>query len=160
MFARTSPTHGNRYMTGIKSAHDGNAQGYFILQFWMFSLWATTLGQALAAFVPNLFVAGNGYNVSATTGARREFWHFVTVILNPLVITILVQCAGIVSPYPTLVFFWKYWAYWIDPFHYYAEGGLSVQLHDVAFVCSELEYRKFVPPSGMTCWQVGPYVPC
>lgn len=49
--------------------------------------------------------------------------------------------------------FWKYWMYWLDPFHYLIGGLLTKPLYDITVKCSANELAKFTPPAGQTCGQ-------
>lgn len=72
--------------------------------------------------------------------------------MNPLLIGAgLVSFAGVVVPYSQMQPFWKYWLYWLDPFHYLVGGLFGTVVWDVQVQCRPDEFTVFEVPSGQTC---------
>jgi ABC-type multidrug transport system permease subunit len=89
------------------------------------------MGQAIAAYAPNEYFAA---------------------ISNPLLIGCgLISFCGVVVPYTAMQPFWKYWIYWLDPFHYLVGGLLGPVVWDVQVRCKPHEFTSFDPPAGQTC---------
>lgn len=91
----------------------------------------TSIGQAIAAYAPNEYFAA---------------------IMNPLLIGAgLVSFCGVVVPYEAIQPFWRYWIYWLDPFHYLFGGLLTPVIWDVAVECAAAELVSFDAPGNQTC---------
>ena len=72
--------------------------------------------------------------------------------MNPLLIGAgLVSFAGVVVPYSQMQPFWKYWLYWLGPFHYLVGGLFGTVVWDVQVQCRPDEFTVFDVPSGQTC---------
>ena len=102
----------------------------------------TGIGQFVAAYAPNAIAAA---------------------LANPLVIFTLVGYAGVLVPYGQIVPFFRYWLYWMNPFHYLLSSLLVFTTWDVQIQCKESELAIFNPPNSQTCEQyleeflTGPY---
>ncbi|TQB75712.1 hypothetical protein MPDQ_002012 [Monascus purpureus] len=63
--------------------------------------------------------------------------------LNPLLIpcffTFIVSFCGVAVPYQAMTHFWKWWMYWLTPFHYLLEGLLGLIMHEAPVRCIERE---------------------
>ncbi|EFX03933.1 ABC multidrug transporter [Grosmannia clavigera kw1407] len=107
--------------------------GHIYLQMILYEFLYTSIGQAIAAYAPNVYFAA---------------------ITNPLLIGCgLISFCGIVVPYASMQTFWKYWIYYLDPFNYLMGGLLAPVLWDVNVKCGKKELTTFNPPSGQTCGQ-------
>ncbi|KAJ1856854.1 ATP-binding cassette transporter snq2 [Coemansia sp. RSA 1822] len=107
-----------------------NRAGYFYLIYIMLGIFATTLGQAVAAFAPNDLVA---------------------TLLNPIITTMLLLTAGAFVSRSQIPMFWRRWMYHINPLRYVMEGLLVNELHDSRIVCRPQEFYVFEPPASMSC---------
>ncbi|KAF9416671.1 hypothetical protein BGZ94_010157 [Podila epigama] len=105
---------------------------YTYLMLIIFTIFAITLGQFIAAWTPNIQIAA---------------------LLNPFIISTLNLFCGVVVPYANMPKFWRSWLYWLDPYHYLVEGLVTTQLHGVPVRCDPLEYNIVQPPAGQTCIQ-------
>ncbi|KAM0434008.1 hypothetical protein ACHAPT_003952 [Fusarium lateritium] len=95
----------------------------------------TSVGQAIAAYAPNEYFAA---------------------IMNPVLIGAgMVSFCGVVVPYDAMQPFWKYWLYYLDPFHYLFGGLMGPIIWDVKVECRPEEFTSFNVPDGQTC---GEYV--
>lgn len=91
----------------------------------------TSIGQAIAAYAVNDYFAA---------------------VMNPLILGAgLVSFAGVVVPYADMQPFWKYWLYWLDPFHYLMAGLFGTVVWGVKVTCKPEELTTFGVPSGQTC---------
>ena len=97
----------------------------------VYELLYTSIGQAIAAYAPNEYFAA---------------------IMNPVLIGAgLVSFCGVVMPYDGMQPFWKYWIYYLDPFHYLVGGLLGTVIWDVKVNCAPEEMTSFEPLGGQTC---------
>ncbi|KAK4151109.1 ABC-2 type transporter-domain-containing protein [Chaetomidium leptoderma] len=110
---------------------DASIAGHMYLQMIFYEFLYTSIGQAIAAYAPNEYFAA---------------------ISNPLLIGCgLISCCGVVVPYTAMQPFWKYWLYYLDPFHYLVGGLLGTIIWDVQVQCKPEEFSLFDPPAGQTC---------
>ncbi|KAF9087683.1 hypothetical protein BGX23_007952 [Mortierella sp. AD031] len=105
---------------------------YTYLMMVIFTIFAITLGQWIAAWTPSTQVAA---------------------LLNPFIISALNLFCGVVMPYASMPKFWRSWLYWLDPYHYIVEGLVTTQLHGLEVRCDPTEFSIFQPPAGQTCFQ-------
>jgi len=56
----------------------------------------------------------------------------------------------VVTPYAALPTFWRFWMYWLSPFHYLLEGFLAAVTDNVPAICDTNELARFSPPPGQT----------
>ncbi|KAG7289980.1 hypothetical protein NEMBOFW57_006359 [Staphylotrichum longicolle] len=112
---------------------DAKISGHIYLQMIFYEFLYTSMGQAIAAYAPNEYFAA---------------------ISNPLLIGCgLISFCGVVVPYTAMQPFWKYWLYYLDPFHYLVGGLLGTVVWDVQVKCKPEEFTSFDPPMGQTCGQ-------
>ena len=105
--------------------------GHIYLQMIFYEFLYTSIGQAIAAYAPNVYFAA---------------------ISNPLLIGAgLITFCGVVVPYGEMQPFWRYWLYYLDPFNYLVGGLFGTVIWDVKVECAASEYTVFDPPAGETC---------
>ncbi|KAL9029499.1 MAG: hypothetical protein Q9196_002269 [Gyalolechia fulgens] len=109
---------------------DSNVAGavFFVMLFYEFIY--TGIGQFIAAYAPNAVFAS---------------------LVNPAIITVLVSFCGVLLPYSQIQEFWRYWMYYLDPFHYLMSSLLTFTVFDVDVQCDDHEYALFDTPNGQTC---------
>jgi len=107
-----------------------NVVGPFFLQVTLYEFLYTGIGQFIAAYAPNPTFAA---------------------LVNPLLISSLVQFSGVLDPYSHITKFWRYWLYYLDPFNYLIGGLIVFPVWDVTVSCKEWEFARFAPPAGQTC---------
>ncbi|KAK9711754.1 ATP-binding cassette transporter snq2 [Basidiobolus ranarum] len=105
---------------------------YSWLMYLIFAYFCISLGQTIASFSSSKQMAA---------------------LLNPFFFSMLNLFCGVVVPYSSMPGFWKAWMYWLDPFHYWIEGLVTNELHNLKVYCTGDEYLLFNPPSGQTCVQ-------
>ncbi|WAQ82669.1 hypothetical protein PtA15_3A32 [Puccinia triticina] len=124
------------FLVGFQS--DSDRAGYAFLMVVALETYAVTLGQAIAALSPSMFIAAKA---------------------NPPVIVILTLFCGVTVPKARLPGFWRVWLYELNPITRFISGTISNEMHDLPIICSSEEYTTFQPPSGQTCAQwAGPFV--
>ncbi|KAF8984530.1 hypothetical protein BGZ46_007790 [Entomortierella lignicola] len=96
----------------------------------VFCLFSVTLGHAVAAITPSAVVAA---------------------LVNPFVFSSFSLFCGVMIPKSRMPKFWSSWMYWLDPYHYFIEGLVTAQLHNVKVYCKANEFAVFNPPPGQTC---------
>ncbi|KAL1901802.1 hypothetical protein Sste5346_001505 [Sporothrix stenoceras] len=108
-----------------------SVSGHMYLQMIFYEFLYTSIGQAIAAYAPNVYFAA---------------------ISNPLLIGAgLITFCGVVVPYAQMQPFWRYWLYYLDPFNYLVGGLFGTVIYPVQVQCAESEYTVFNPPAGQTC---------
>ncbi|KAJ4183507.1 hypothetical protein NW755_009542 [Fusarium falciforme] len=114
---------------------EARISGHVYLQMIFYEFLYTSVGQAIAAYAPNEYFAA---------------------IMNPVLIGAgMVSFCGVVVPYDAMQPFWKYWLYYLDPFHYLFGGLMGPIIWDVKVECRPEEFTSFNVPDGQTC---GEYV--
>lgn len=75
-------------------------------------LFSVTLGQAVAALSPSIFVAAlfNPFLLVIFSLFCGEFSTSEEVVE---LLTDDVRCSGVTIPYPNLTYFWRQWLYWV-----------------------------------------------
>ncbi|KAI2709365.1 hypothetical protein DTO039G3_53 [Penicillium roqueforti] len=112
---------------------EASVSGHVYLQMIFYELLYTSIGQAIAAYAPNEYFAA---------------------VMNPVLIGAgLVSFCGVVVPYSLMQPFWRYWIYYLDPFHYLVGGLFGEVIWDVKVKCEASEFVQFTAPSGQTCGQ-------
>ncbi|KAK3314024.1 ABC-2 type transporter-domain-containing protein [Apodospora peruviana] len=116
------------YTVGFPS--DSNRAGATFFVMLMYEFVYTGIGQFIAAYAPNAIFAA---------------------LTNPLLIGILVSFCGVLVPYAQIQAFWRYWIYWLNPFHYLMSSLLVFTSWGTAVNCRDREFALFDPPNGTTC---------
>lgn len=72
--------------------------------------------------------------------------------MNPLLIGAgMISFAGVVVPYDAMQPFWRYWLYYLNPFHYLFGGLMAPVVWNVQVECLPNELTSFRVPDGQTC---------
>ncbi|KUJ19331.1 ABC transporter Cdr4 [Mollisia scopiformis] len=104
---------------------------------WLFCLWISTFSQAVSV--------GIEHAETAVQIATLLFW------------LSLVFCGVLVSP-KDLPRFWIF-VYRASPLTYFIDGILAAGLANTSIRCSEIEFLRLNPPSGLTCGDyLAPYI--
>ncbi|CAH7685999.1 ABC-2 type transporter-domain-containing protein [Phakopsora pachyrhizi] len=104
--------------------------GYTLIMVLILEVYAVTLGQAIAALSPNMFIATKS---------------------NPIIVLILTTFCGATIPYRSLPKFWQSWLYHINPMTRFLGGVLVTELDGLSITCSVSELSIFQPPVNKTC---------
>ncbi|KAK4046639.1 ATP-binding cassette transporter snq2 [Microbotryomycetes sp. JL201] len=117
---------------------DSSRAGLQFLVVLVVELFSVTLGQAIAAYSPSIYIAA---------------------IQNPFFLVILSLFCGVTAPIPTLPAFYRAWLPYLNPFTHIISAMVTTELHDLPVVCQDFEYSVFNPPAGQTCGEwAGPFV--
>ncbi|ORX92221.1 hypothetical protein K493DRAFT_316720, partial [Basidiobolus meristosporus CBS 931.73] len=116
------------WLVGLNTASD--RAGFFYLCYMVFTIFASSFGQMIAALAPNVAVAS---------------------MINPFFASMMALFCGVTISYNSMPAFWKHWMYWLSPYHYFAEAVITNDLKGVAVYCKDSEFFRFTPPSGQTC---------
>ncbi|POW01968.1 hypothetical protein PSTT_12114 [Puccinia striiformis] len=95
-------------------------------------MFAVTLGQAIAALSPSIFIASQ--------------------INSPISVMMNLFC-GVTVPHAQMPKFWRDWMYELDPYTRIISGLLVNELHEMPVVCKQPEFSVFQAPAGQTCGQ-------
>lgn len=124
------------FLTGFNT--DSNRAGYAFLMILFVEIFAVTLGQAVAALSPSIFIAAQ---------------------MNSPIIVFLSLFCGVTVPQPVMPKFWRQWMYNLDPYTRMIAGLVVNELHDLRINCAPEEFSRIQPPSGQTCQQwLSPFV--
>ncbi|KAK0709834.1 ABC-2 type transporter-domain-containing protein [Lasiosphaeria miniovina] len=116
------------YITGLQ--HEASRAGYQFLMVLLTELFSVTMGQALAALTPSLFISSQ---------------------FDPFIIITLVIFCGVTIPKPQIPKFWRVWLHELDPFTRLIGGMVVTALHDLPVVCTPAELNAFSAPAGQSC---------
>ncbi|KAH9470565.1 hypothetical protein Pst134EA_007812 [Puccinia striiformis f. sp. tritici] len=118
------------FIAGFNSSSD--RAGYAFLMIWVVEMFAVTLGQAIAALSPSIFIASQ--------------------VNSPLSVMLNLFC-GVTVPHTQMPKFWRDWMYELDPYTRIISGLLVNELHEMPVVCKQPEFSVFQAPAGQTCGQ-------
>lgn len=116
------------FIVGFNNSSD--RAGFAFLMIWVLEMFAVTLGQAIAALSPSMFIAAQ--------------------INSPLSVMLSLFC-GVTVPQAQMPKFWRSWMYQLDPYTRLISGLVVNGLHDLPVVCKDAEFSVFQPPTGQTC---------
>lgn len=116
------------YPAGFQTGSD--RAGYFFAMLLVTEMFAVTLGQAIAAISPSIYIAS---------------------LFNPFMIVIMSLLCGVTIPYPNMPSFFRSWLYWVNPLTYLVSGLVTNEMHNLTVECTATELARFNPPSGQTC---------
>ncbi|POW16404.1 hypothetical protein PSHT_06784 [Puccinia striiformis] len=118
------------FLVGLQSGSD--RAGYAFLMVVALETYAVTLGQAIAAISPSMFLAAKA---------------------NPPVIVTLTIFCGVTVPKARLPAFWRVWLYELNPITRFISGTIANEMHNLPITCKTEEYTVFQPPGGQNCAQ-------
>ncbi|KAJ2479767.1 ATP-binding cassette transporter snq2 [Coemansia sp. RSA 2131] len=108
-----------------------NSTGMYYILHIVHGLFSQTLGQAIAAFSPNDYLAST---------------------LAPIATTSFVLGSGVVAAYSSMPSGW-HWLYELSPYHLYVESAVVNDLHNAVVECKPNEFSVFDPPANSTCME-------
>jgi ABC-type multidrug transport system permease subunit/ABC-type multidrug transport system ATPase subunit len=124
------------YTVGFPNESTRAGGTFFVML--MYEFVYTGIGQFIAAYAPNAVFAS---------------------LTNPLIIGVLISFCGVLVPYQQINVFWRYWAYYLNPFNYLMGSMLVFDLWGIEVNCKSKEFALFDPPNGTTCSQyLEPYL--
>ncbi|KAI5450104.1 ATP-binding cassette transporter snq2 [Naganishia albida] len=107
-----------------------NRQGYQFAMVLITEVFSVTLGQAVAALSPSIFIAA---------------------LFNPFLLVIFSLLCGVTIPGPQLNVFYNKFLYNVNPFRFLVSGMIAKALHGVEIRCDDNETYQFTTPAGQTC---------
>lgn len=116
------------YMPGLQS--ESSRAGYQFLMVLITEVFSVTMGQALSALTPSLFISSQ---------------------FDPFIMITFALFCGVTIPKPQMPRFWRAWLYELDPFTRLISGMVTTALHELPVVCEDRELQRFVAPQGMDC---------
>ncbi|KAH9822134.1 ABC-2 type transporter-domain-containing protein [Melampsora americana] len=116
------------FLTGMNPSTD--RAGYSFLMIWVWEIFSFTLGQAIAALSPSIFIASQ---------------------VNAPLCLVLSLISGIMVPQPVMPKFWRSWLYYLNPYTRLISGLVVNELHDLDIRCRENEFAIVQPPINTTC---------
>ncbi|CAH7685997.1 ABC-2 type transporter-domain-containing protein [Phakopsora pachyrhizi] len=118
------------FVVSFQSA--SNRAGYTFLMIMLVELYAVTIGQAVAALSPSMFIAQRA---------------------NTPIVMVLTTFCGVSIPFNNLPKFWRSWLYEINPMTRFVGGVVANEFHQLIIQCAPAEYSVFEPPANQTCTQ-------
>ncbi|KAL2259850.1 hypothetical protein VTK26DRAFT_6321 [Humicola hyalothermophila] len=116
------------YIPGLQAEPSRAGYQFFIIL--ITELFSVTLGQALSALTPSLFISS-------------QFDPF-------LMVTFTLFC-GVTIPAPQMPAGYRTWLYELNPFTRLISGMVVTALHDMPVECAPEELNAFTAPPGTTC---------
>ncbi|KAK5661892.1 hypothetical protein OQA88_10001 [Cercophora sp. LCS_1] len=123
------------YMPGLQT--ESSRAGYQFLIVLITEVFSVTMGQALSALTPSLFISSQ---------------------FDPFIMITFALFCGVTIPMPQMPKFWRVWLYELDPFTRLISGMVVTALHQLPVVCGDTELNRFTAPEGMSCGEyMGPF---
>ena len=116
------------YMPGLQP--DPSRAGFQFTTVLTTEIFSVTLGQALAALTPNLFISSQ---------------------FDPFIMITFGLFCGVTIPAPQMPAFWRHFLHQLDPFTRLVGGMVVTALHDLPVTCQAGELNRFSAPDGLTC---------
>jgi len=116
------------YIPGLQS--ESSRAGYQFLIVLITELFSVTLGQALAALSPSLFISSQ---------------------FDPFIMVTFSLFCGVTIPAPQMPAGYRTWLYQLNPFTRLISGMVVTALHDMPVHCTQRELNSFTAPPGTTC---------
>ena len=115
------------YMPGLQA--ESSRAGYQFFMVLITEVFSVTMGQALSALTPTLFISSQ---------------------FDPFIMITFALFCGVTIPAPQMPRFWT-WLYELDPFTRLISGMVVTALHDMPVNCTPGELNRFSSPAGQTC---------
>ncbi|KAK1759774.1 ABC-2 type transporter-domain-containing protein [Echria macrotheca] len=116
------------YMPGLQT--ESSRAGYQFLMVLITEIFSVTMGQALSALTPSLFISSQ---------------------FDPFIMITFALFCGVTIPAPQMPRFWRAWLYQLDPFTRLISGMVVTALHELPVVCQPSELNRFRAPQGQSC---------
>ncbi|KAL2266038.1 hypothetical protein VTJ83DRAFT_5390 [Remersonia thermophila] len=123
------------YLPGL--APEPSRAGYQFFMVLITEVFSVTLGQALSALTPSLFISSQ---------------------FDPFIFVTFSLFCGVTIPAPLMPKGYRVWLYELNPFTRLIGGMVVTALHGFKVDCSQEELSVFTPPQGESCAQyMGPF---
>lgn len=116
------------YMPGLQT--EASRAGYQFFIILVTEIFSVTLGQALSALTPSLFISSQ---------------------FDPFIFVTFSLFCGVTIPAPQMPAGYRTWLYELNPFTRLISGMVVTALHDVPVQCAPEELNRFIAPSNTTC---------
>jgi ATP-binding cassette subfamily G (WHITE) protein 2 (SNQ2) len=118
------------YLPGL--APEPSRAGYQFLMVLITEIFSVTLGQALSALTPSLFISSQ---------------------FDPFIFVTFSLFCGVTIPYPQMPKGYRVWLYELNPFTRLIGGMVTTALHGFKVECAPEELSVFTPPPAESCAQ-------
>ncbi|KXX73602.1 ABC transporter G family member 11 [Madurella mycetomatis] len=116
------------YIPGLQN--ESSRAGYQFLMVLITEIFSVTLGQALSALTPSLFISSQ---------------------FDPFIFVTFALFCGVTIPAPQMPAGYRTWLYELNPFTRLISGMVVTALHKLPVVCSPEELNEFQAPANTTC---------
>ncbi|KAK4100463.1 hypothetical protein N658DRAFT_516555 [Parathielavia hyrcaniae] len=116
------------YMPGLQT--ESSRAGYQFFMVLITEIFSVTMGQALSALTPSLFISSQ---------------------FDPFIIVTFALFCGVTIPAPQMPGGYRAWLYELNPFTRLISGMVVTALHELPVRCRPEELNAFTAPSGVTC---------
>ncbi|KAL2019399.1 hypothetical protein VTK56DRAFT_9690 [Thermocarpiscus australiensis] len=116
------------YIPGMQA--ESSRAGYQFFMVLITEVFSVTLGQALSALTPSLFISSQ---------------------FDPFIFVTFALFCGVTIPYPQMPAGYRTWLYQLNPFTRLIGGMVVTALHELPVVCAPQELNAFRAPPGVTC---------
>ncbi|KAH6617086.1 ABC-2 type transporter-domain-containing protein [Chaetomium tenue] len=116
------------YMPGLQT--EASRAGYQFFIILITEIFSVTLGQALSALTPSLFISSQ---------------------FDPFIFVTFSLFCGVTIPAPQMPAGYRTWLYELNPFTRLISGMVVTALHDVPVQCAPAELNRFTAPNDTTC---------
>ncbi|KAK4230160.1 ABC transporter G family member 11 [Podospora fimiseda] len=116
------------YLPGLQN--ESSRAGYQFFMILITEIFSVTLGQALSALTPSLFISSQ---------------------FDPFIFVTFALFCGVTIPPPQMPAGYRTWLYELNPFTRLIGGTVVTALHQLPVVCTKEELSKFVAPIGQSC---------
>ncbi len=116
------------YIPGLQT--ESSRAGYQFFMVLITEIFSVTLGQALSALTPSLFISSQ---------------------FDPFIMVVTGLFCGVTIPAPQMPAGYRTWLYQLNPFTRLISGMVVTALHDVPVRCRPEELNAFTAPSNTTC---------
>ncbi|KAK4126834.1 hypothetical protein N657DRAFT_566035 [Parathielavia appendiculata] len=116
------------YMPGLQTESSRAGYQFFIVL--ITEIFSVTMGQALSALTPSLFISSQ---------------------FDPFIIVTFALFCGVTIPAPQMPAGYRTWLYELNPFTRLISGMVVTALHELPVQCRPEELNAFTAPSGTNC---------
>lgn len=116
------------YLPGLQT--ESSRAGYQFFMILITEIFSVTMGQALSALTPSLFISSQ---------------------FDPFIFVTFALFCGVTIPPPQMPKGYRVWLYELNPFTRLIGGTVVTALHKLPVVCEGMELSRFLPPAGQSC---------
>ncbi|KAK4458061.1 putative ATP-binding transporter [Cladorrhinum samala] len=116
------------YLPGLQT--ESSRAGYQFFMILITEIFSVTMGQALSALTPSLFISSQ---------------------FDPFIFVTFALFCGVTIPPPQMPKGYRVWLYELNPFTRLIGGTVVTALHKLPVVCEGMELSRFLAPAGQSC---------